>query len=487
MKLTIFKRLTIGYAAIIIIFILQGGYTIFTLKKLNHLTSTVVLIDSGIIKPTKHIVDMTLSQIGFDKKFLISNDHDFYAQFIKQHKSIIEYIKKTQDFVGVNDHIRQLFSQIIISQNKYSALFKKEAEHLKKKDAYPVNKYQKSKDKIIKSINGKLNEIIQSAGSERDNTICLAGLMVETVLKITILTAGITIFVGILISFLNTRNITRSIMQLQRKTKEISRGRFDKISDVVSPPEIKELADDFNKMCERLKELDEMKMDFISHVSHELRTPLTAIKEASSMLTEGVFANMPDKKNELLAIVQEECDRLIKSTNRILDLSCMEADMMGYRFKANDVFKIIQKCITKLTPIAKRKHIKLEFIPSSNLPLIKADHEGIYQVLENLVGNALKFTSENGSIIIRAFLVKVAGNNKFLKISVTDTGCGITKKNLKVIFNKFKRINIGIETARGTGLGLSICKHIIVAHGGKIWVESRPDEGSTFSFTLPLA
>ena len=112
------------------------------------------------------------------------------------------------------------------------------------------------------------------------------------------MSAVIVVMMGTLISFLNTRIINRSILLLQERTKEIAKGKFEKIVNIIGPPEIKELADDFNLMSERLRELDEMKIDFISHVSHELRTPLTAIREASSMLLEGTYQDNKEKQME---------------------------------------------------------------------------------------------------------------------------------------------------------------------------------------------
>jgi two-component system sensor histidine kinase GlrK len=240
-------------------------------------------------------------------------------------------------------------------------------------------------------------------------------------------------------------------------------------------------------MSERLKELDEMKLDFISHVSHELRTPLTAIKEASGMLLDGTYSKVPEKRHELLTITKQECERLIESVNRILDLSRMEANMMDYQFRRYSLIPVIQKTILKLAPIAQKKEIYLELKPSPDLPLVTVDEERIGQVIENLVANALKFTSARGRIIVSTHLLKLKKNNKnAVLFAVQDTGHGITQENLEKIFHKFKRIEDGKETARGTGLGLSIAKYIITAHGGKIWARSELGKGSIFFFALPV-
>jgi two-component system sensor histidine kinase GlrK len=177
----------------------------------------------------------------------------------------------------------------------------------------------------------------------------------DRVMRVTAITGGLVAVLGFIISFLNTRTINRSVLLLQKKTRDIAQGKFEEICEISRPPEIKDLADDFNLMCRRLKELDDLKVDFISHVSHELRTPLTAIREASSMLLEGLFRDDPEKRQELLVIVKEECDRLIRSVNRILDLSCMESRMMEYRFGESTLVPVLQKSVLRLAPIARKK------------------------------------------------------------------------------------------------------------------------------------
>ena len=123
--------------------------------------------------------------------------------------------------------------------------------------------------------------------------------------------------------------------------------------------------------------------------------------------------------------------------------------------------------------------------PFAELPLVRMDGDRVMQVVENLLGNALKFTPPGGRVIVS--LSPKQGGGDFVQVSVADTGPGIPKEHLAQIFERFKRIERGRETTIGTGLGLSIVKHIVADHGGKIWVRSAPGKGSTFSFLLPVA
>jgi two-component system sensor histidine kinase GlrK len=486
MKLTIFKRLTFGYMAILVLVIILGIYVTVKLRQLNHLTGSIASVDSTTIGLSERLLDRILTQVGFEKKYFVSKDPDFYKRTQEIKNQIMEDLEQLGNVADTaKKHV--LIAQIRGSYTQYLVLLDKEAALLNKGQDELQKKHQAGRDKIVEEINENLRAIIEIAQLDRDKKTELSSQISSRVLKITALTAGMVIFVGLMISFFNTRNITRSIALLKKRTKEIAKGEFGEISNITSPPEIKDLADDFNAMSERLKELDEMKLDFISHVSHELRTPLTAIKEASGMLLDGTYSKVPEKRYELLTITNQECDRLIESVNRILDLSRMEANMMDYQFRKCSLIPVIQKTILKLAPIAQRKEIYLELKPAPDLPLVTVDEERIGQVIENLISNALKFTSARGRIIVSTHLLKLKKKKKnAVLFAVQDTGHGITKENLEKIFHKFKRIEDGKETARGTGLGLSIAKYIITAHGGKIWARSKPEKGSIFFFALPV-
>jgi len=159
--------------------------------------------------------------------------------------------------------------------------------------------------------------------------------------------------------------------------------------------------------------------------------------------------------------------------------------MMDYHLQESDMSAVLRRTVLKLAPIAQSRRLDLEIKPLANLPPVRMDEERIGQVIDNLVGNALKFTPPMGKVTIEARLVKNE-KNRFIVTAIKDTGYGISSENLGEIFDKFKRIDRGRETARGTGLGLPIAKHIIAAHGGRIWVKSKPGKGSTFFFALPV-
>jgi two-component system sensor histidine kinase GlrK len=291
----------------------------------------------------------------------------------------------------------------------------------------------------------------------------------------------LAVILAIATAFFFSRSIAKPLNLLMDKTKEISSGVFECKLAIVSPPEISELAKAFNLMCDRLKEVDKIKSDFFSSMSHELRTPLSSIKEGINLLREGEGGVTTDKQNRLLAILTAESNRLINLVNSLLDLSKMEAGMMTYAFEEGRLGPLIESVIVEMAPLVEAKKISLEAKVGPELPLVKMDGERILQALRNLIGNAVKFTQKGGQVTVSTRLA-----NSKIEVSVADTGPGIPKENLALIFEKFYQVPLKDSgKMKGTGLGLAIVKHIITAHGGRVWAESQLGQGSTFIFLLP--
>jgi len=484
MKFTIFKRMASGYGLIMLMVIFMGIYVTLKLNQLAEINYKIARVDGAVIRMGEQLLESLFSQAGFEMKYLISGDPDFNKEFYSKKALFTETMEKVAALADSPDQKKRA-AHITAQYSAYVALFEKESVLPAKSNQPPRKEYLEEREELLGRIDEALRSLVTKVRLERDEKVDLSGRISYRAIRVTVVTAALTIVLGIFISFYITRSIGRPISLLGQKTREIASGRFQRISDIPSPPEIKQLAQDFNFMSERLEQLDSMKQDFISHVSHELRTPLTSIKAASSMLLEGAFGDSPERQNELLAIIRDECDRLIGAVNRILDVSRMEAGMMDYHFLEGDLPSIVQKTVLKLAPLAQRKQIDLELMPFPELPLVKMDGDRVLQVLENLLGNALKFTPPGGKVTVSLSSKEDGGD--FVQVSIADTGSGIPKEHLVQIFDRFKRIERGKETTIGTGLGLSIVKHIIAAHGGKLWVRSAPGKGSTFSFALPVA
>ena len=230
-----------------------------------------------------------------------------------------------------------------------------------------------------------------------------------------------------------------------------------------------------------LKKLDRMKDEFVSMVSHELRTPLTVIQGILANFLDGIVGEFSEKQKHYLVTMNDDVLRLSRIIDDILNLSKLEAGAMALHRRDTDIGDLAKKCADGLAGQASKKKISISVESTQNLPPLNIDPDKIEEVFINLINNAIKFTPESGKISVR-----ISGTKELAEISVTDTGMGIEGDQIPHLFSKFFQIGrVQGPGTKGTGLGLAICREIIELHGGRIWAQSEPGKGSTFSFTLP--
>ncbi len=228
------------------------------------------------------------------------------------------------------------------------------------------------------------------------------------------------------------------------------------------------------------REIDRMKSDFVSSVTHELRTPLTAIKAYITTILRD--PDMTEQtKQQFLTIIDEESDLLKNLIEALLEVSRIESGTVKFSREPVDIAAVIEQVLSAVRHLADAKGIQLKVDIADNLGTLQGDVGKIQSMVMNLVGNAIKFTPENGRVTI---LADCAGCE--LVINVSDTGSGIPKESLPKIFDRFYRVHRPGKQIKGTGLGLAIVKEIVNMHGGRITVESELDKGSTFTVFLPL-
>ena len=250
---------------------------------------------------------------------------------------------------------------------------------------------------------------------------------------------------------------------------------------------LKESKELFKKENKKLKELEEMRKEFIDIAAHELKTPLTSVHSAAQLLNEFYYEKMSDDKNfiDLVNIINSGCERIQNLVENLLDFSRMESKDDVLHFQKCDFVQIINNCVVALNALLNKREqeLFLENVPEKLE--VNVDEIKIERVLINLISNAIKFTPVKGKITI---VLKEKGN--CIEFSICDTGIGINKSDMGKLFKKFSRIhngNINTIDSEGTGLGLYLSKGIIELHGGKIWAESKgKNKGSTFFVRLPM-
>ena len=287
--------------------------------------------------------------------------------------------------------------------------------------------------------------------------------------------------VAILLGLFFSRRVVAPVRAMSVATQRIADGQYDERIDVKGKDELAQLAAHFNQMAEKLDQVESMRRRLIGDVSHELRTPLTVIKGSVEGLMDGILP----ANEETYQQIYKETDRIYHLVDDLQELSRVEARAYQLDIRPLDVSSLIKTVAKRLTPTADAKRISLTFSLPPGLLHVLADEGRTIQILTNLVGNALKYTPEDGTVDVSAKRL-----NGDVHISVHDTGIGIPPEHLKHIFDRFYRVDKSRsrQSGGGSGIGLTIARFLVEAHGGRIWAESTGEgEGSTFNFTLPVA
>ena len=250
----------------------------------------------------------------------------------------------------------------------------------------------------------------------------------------------------------------------------------------------------------RLQEVNRQKTVFLASAAHELKTPLAVIKGYYDLLLSGSLGKLNDKQRDILQESKESCERLVRLVSMFLNYSTLESGKLVLHMRDNDLRDCLLELATRWNEAFQRKHVRLEICVEEKLPVFKFDYQKVQQAVANLLDNALKHTPAGGSVVLRAEVyfwerrsvkeeaasaerrrLQQPGANA-IRVAVSDTGPGIASEHHQEIFEDFVRVD---RTSSGMGLGLAIAKRLVQAHRGKIWVESEPRRGSTFTFILP--
>ncbi len=274
------------------------------------------------------------------------------------------------------------------------------------------------------------------------------------------------------------RNILAPLRQLERASQRLAQGDLSQRVPVTGRDEIGHLAESFNRMVERLERSEKLRRQMIADIAHELRTPLTVIQGNLQAILDGVYKPTPN----VIASIHEESLLLARLVGDLRDLSLAEAGELRLEKQLTDIRDVIRQTVTVIEPRLASKRIVLTITLPNEAVIVEIDPQRIQQVLLNILSNAERYTPEGGQITLSA--VKL---NAEVRVSVTDSGPGIAPEDLPYVFERFWRGDRSRSRATGgTGLGLAIAKQFVEAHGGRIWAESTPGKGSTFTFSLPI-
>jgi histidine kinase len=309
----------------------------------------------------------------------------------------------------------------------------------------------------------------------------------RTAMGEALLRAGLAAFVVAFgVSVFVSRRVVSPVQEMTIASQYIAEGHYEQRVEIPGDvatsdlDELAQLAISFNQMAEKLAQTENMRRQLIGDVSHELRTPLTAIKGSMEGLLDGVLPPTP----ETFQNIHLEADRLQRLVSDLEELSRVEAGAVRLELEPGDITPLIESVTQRLKPQFQEKKISLDIETPPSVPVVMIDEDRISQVLINLLGNALQYTPEVGHVSLTAQIM-----DNEIAVSVKDSGIGIPVEHLPHLFTRFYRVDKSRSRAGGgSGIGLTITKHLVEAHGGRIWVESEgSNKGSTFKFTLPIA
>lgn len=293
-------------------------------------------------------------------------------------------------------------------------------------------------------------------------------------------------FISILVGFVGIWFITKSIFKplktLARALKRISIDKFHQPISLKGGEEFNELAASYNDMSRQLYEEENIRNEFIATLSHEIRTPLSSIRESVNMIVEEVFGPINDKQRKFLKIASVEIQRINKLLNYLLNVSVLESDVRKKKSVRLDTKQLLLSSTEIFASFAEKKKVTLAIKDTTYCPDLYGVREELQQVFVNIIGNAIKYSQESGSVMVSWTKDKT---KKFLLFQVSDTGPGIADDELSLVFTKYYRTKTVRGHLDGVGLGLAISRKIVTSYGGRIQVANNEGSGCTFSFTLP--
>jgi signal transduction histidine kinase len=486
-RLPLFGKIVGGF---IIVIATMVGFSVVILSRLNSV-STFDKSDYKTLLITQEMGEIIIAQRESAVKYLKSsnpNDLGLFNLLNQRFKAGAESLKTITD----REETKLAIDSAVAAHSQYvEFLFNQIGQEREKADTNVVSVIQ-SENGFTEKINQRLSIIRESVvGSVTKSLKSLDQQTSDTIQGVNVifwLGLGISLALAIIIA----TTLAKPIKALKAGTEKVGEGIYETVT-VTTNDEVADLTRAFNLMSDKLKQLDEMRMQLMSEISHEMRTPLQIIKTGCYSIVRGKDA-LPLSQRQLDAVgmIKLATDRINDFVNSFLDIAKMEAGLVKFNFVSTDVVDLIDQRVRPLQLIAEARKITLTFKPEKIEPL-PLDIHRFTQVIDNLINNALKYTPESGRIEVRVSEQlderhEVTGKKKCIRIDVQDSGVGIPKADLEKLFQKFYQAkNTPLVNEKGSGLGLALVKHVAEAHGGSVSVASEVGVGSTFSVILPMS
>jgi signal transduction histidine kinase len=490
-RFPLFWKILSGFALIIIFGIFSSMFLLSQLRE---------VFTSGIKEFSTNDVGINLSQRiekTFDEEidniefFVATKSMDNYLQFRHGRQKFLSLLDSLDSIPEFKD-IRPQTSRIRRYHETISAVIEKGKEKIQQDSSYHIRTRWQHVAPYNDSLRASLHLLYDTFRYSMSKSFRLFEKRTSIALDGAWLVLLLTLTIALVAAIVLTRTVIKPIQALKDGTKEVGEGHYETVT-IMTNDEISDLSRAFNSMSEKLKHLDELRMQMMSEISHEMRTPLQVIKAACHMLVHSkTAAPLSEKQVQSVSMIHQAANRINSFVNTFLDIAKMEAGLMTFRFERVDINECIEPLVAEAQLIGQARQVKVDFQTSSFPPLL-LDKERFTQAVSNLFSNALKFTPEGGNVTIRLVKIETEQSNgtpkkKFVRLDVQDSGVGIPPEDMQKLFTKFFQAkNTPLVKEKGSGLGLALVKHVAEAHGGKVSVTSTVGQGSTFSIMIPLS
>jgi signal transduction histidine kinase len=489
-------RIVLGYGFLILMLIALVVYQIITINRLQSINRTLSQINFQNARTCLQLLkDRDLVEEYARKAFALQ-DPDYINQ-LKEYQKDFESTLEILRTGAVSDEERSEVKRLTQIWQAVAEDFKPLQDRFYRGGSSLPASLQSNLEGLRTQTNSVYQSNLRSMSLKGERSRKTG----ETAALVLLCSAFAALAVGMLISYLIFRSISKPLANLTEGTRAIADGKFFYRLDTTRNDEFAQLARDFNIMTQRLNELDQLKKDFVSHVSHELKAPLASMRETIQLMLEEIPGPLTEKQRKLLDLNLQSGRRLTSMIGNLLDASKMEAGVIEYELKRQDLIPLVQTAIAELDVQTKGKQIQIETMVPAEPLLVECDGDRIVQVVMNVVGNAVKFSPKGGIVQVNIqampeiperlperwsrLIPDQYGSGAYGFVTVADSGPGVADSEKEKIFEKFHQVKQEKKIAgQGVGLGLAICRTIIQAHRGAIWVEDNPGGGSIFCLLL---
>jgi signal transduction histidine kinase len=494
MKIT--TRISLGYGLFLVVLVILVVYQVFTIHRIQSINRTVSGIDfQNTLVCLQAMRDLDLVEEHARKSFALA-DRD-YLRLLQEYRKDFENSLMTLKNRANSSKEQAALGRLVNQWNDFNQHLTALQEQLPLGGTSLPDILQED----LKSLNTEIRSVYQANLDGMASKVEKSRSTGETAVLVLWVTTLVVFAIGILVSFLIYRSISKPLAHLTEGTRAIAEGKFFYRLDTTRDDEFAQLAKDFNSMTRRLDELDKLKKDFVSHVSHELKSPLASMRETIQLLLDEIPGPLNEKQKRFLDLNRQSGARLASMIGNLLDLSRTEAGVMEYELKSRDLIPLVRSAVEELEVQAQEKQIKMQSSFPETPVMVECDGDRIMQVMVNLLGNAIKFSPKASTVRVTVEVISAmpAGIPKFWLenlsknerkepfglVMVGDSGPGIPDTDKEKIFEKFHQVKQGTKMpGQGAGLGLAICHSIALAHRGAIWMEDNPGGGSRFLFIL---